>query len=129
MPYYKYSAPDGTPYYLNPITRQTQWEEPPPGSLVYPESPEQPYIVKASYQMPKVSTPTGGGDVKKQGPSGCNLFIFHLPNEWSNFLFIIILLSLEEEDLYYYFKDFGNIVSCRIMTDRQTGRSRGFGIS
>jgi hypothetical protein len=72
-------SPDGTPYYWNPHTRQTQWEEPPPGSLVYPEPPEQPYIVKASFQQPKSTD----GEGKKQGPSGSNLFIFHLPTEWS----------------------------------------------
>ena len=53
----------------------------------------------------------------KQGPSGANLFIFHLPNEWSDL------------DLFYFFDSFklGNIVSVRIMTDKQSGRSKGFG--
>jgi len=107
MPFYKYMTTDGTAtaYYWNPFTRQTQWEEPPPGSLVYPEAPEAPYIVKSAVaSMPK-----------KPGPTGCNLFVFHLPNEWS------------EDQLYSYFKDFGSITSCRIMKDRQTNRSRGFG--
>jgi len=43
------------------------------------------------------------------------LFIFHLPNEW------------KENDLIEFFKEFGTIISARIMTDRTTGRSRGFG--
>lgn len=73
-PFYKYTAPDGNPYYLNPHTRQTQWEEPPAGSYVIPEPPEAPYYVKSVLpsKMPK-----------KQGPQGSNLFIFHLPNDWS----------------------------------------------
>lgn len=50
-----------------------------------------------------------------QNLSGTNLFIFHLPNEWT------------DEDLEQNFSTFGNIVSARIMTDRETGRSRGFG--
>jgi len=105
-PFYKYMAPDGTPYYLNPYTRQTQWEEPPTGSYVIPEPPEVPYYVKSQVptKMPK-----------KQGPSGSNLFVFHLPNDWT------------EDNLYGYFKDFGTIISCRIMRDRETNRSRGFG--
>ena len=53
----------------------------------------------------------------KQGPTGANLFIFHLPNEWSDL------------DLFYFFDSFklGPIVSVRIMTDKQSGRSKGFG--
>ena len=46
---------------------------------------------------------------------GSNLFIFHLPNDWT------------DEDLRQNFETFGLIVSARIMTDRETGRSRGFG--
>lgn len=79
FPFYKYLAPDGTPYYLNPYTRQTQWEEPPAGSYVIPEPPEAPYVVKSAVPMKMP---------KKQGPAGSNLFIFHLPNDWSNNLLI-----------------------------------------
>jgi len=106
FPFYKYVAPDGNPYYLNPYTRQTQWEEPPAGSYVIPEPPEAPYYVKSVLpsKLPK-----------KQGPQGSNLFIFHLPNDWT------------EENLNFYFKDFGTIISCRIMRDKKTNRSRGFG--
>jgi hypothetical protein len=74
-------SPEGTAYYWNPHTQKTQWDEPPPGSLVYPEN-EPPYVVKVStFQQPKVTSPSG--EVKRQGPAGSNLFIFHLPNEWS----------------------------------------------
>jgi CUG-BP- and ETR3-like factor len=43
------------------------------------------------------------------------LFIFHLPNEWA------------DEDLEQNFAPFGEVVSARIMTDKESGRSRGFG--
>jgi len=45
------------------------------------------------------------------------LFVFHLPNEWSDF------------DLFYFFEQFklGTIVSVRIMTDKNSGRSKGYG--
>jgi len=49
------------------------------------------------------------------GPEGCNLFVFHIPNEMTNL------------DLFNYFAPFGNVLSARIMVDNDTGRSRGFG--
>ena len=50
-----------------------------------------------------------------QGPEGCNLFIFHIPNKMTTL------------DLFNLFKRFGEILSARIMVDKQTGRNRGFG--
>lgn len=50
-----------------------------------------------------------------QGPDGCNLFVFHIPNDMTNL------------DLYSLFCPFGTVISARIMVDRVTGRSRGFG--
>lgn len=50
-----------------------------------------------------------------QGPPGCNLFVFHIPNDMTN------------HDLFNYFTTFGNVVSARIMVEKDSGRSRGFG--
>lgn len=49
------------------------------------------------------------------GPPGCNLFVFHIPNDMTN------------QDLFNYFGTFGNVISARIMVEKETGRSRGFG--
>ena len=49
------------------------------------------------------------------GPSGCNLFVFHLPDDWLN------------EDLKENFSPHGPIVSAMVMKEIGTGRSRGFG--
>jgi CUG-BP- and ETR3-like factor len=49
------------------------------------------------------------------GPPGSNLFIFHVPNETTN------------ADVFAMFSRFGNVISARIMIERETGRSRGFG--
>lgn len=46
---------------------------------------------------------------------GCNLFVFHIPNDMTN------------QDLFNYFATFGNVISARIMVEKETGRSRGFG--
>jgi hypothetical protein len=50
-----------------------------------------------------------------KGPDGANLFIFHIPNHFTNL------------DMYQLFTPFGNLLSVRIMVERDTGRSRGFG--
>ncbi|CAM9187799.1 unnamed protein product [Choristocarpus tenellus] len=50
-----------------------------------------------------------------QGPDGCNLFVFHIPNTMTN------------DALFRLFSKFGNVISARIMVEKATGRSRGFG--
>jgi len=50
-----------------------------------------------------------------KGPDGANLFIFHIPNHFTNL------------DMYKLFCTYGNLLSVRIMVEKDTGRSRGFG--
>jgi len=50
-----------------------------------------------------------------QGPPMCNLFVFHIPNDMAN------------KDLYALFALFGRVISARIMVDKQSGLTRGFG--
>ena len=52
---------------------------------------------------------------QSHGPEGANLFIFHIPNAMTN------------QDLYDLFKPYGTVLSARIMTEKDTGRGRGFG--
>jgi RNA recognition motif. (a.k.a. RRM, RBD, or RNP domain) len=53
--------------------------------------------------------------VSNKGPDGANLFIFHIPNHFTNL------------DMYQLFCPYGNLLSVRIMVEKDTGRSRGFG--
>lgn len=50
-----------------------------------------------------------------KGPDGANLFIFHIPNHFTNL------------DMYQLFCPYGILLSVRIMVEKDTGRSRGFG--
>lgn len=50
-----------------------------------------------------------------KGPDGANLFIFHIPNHFTNL------------DMYNLFCHYGTLLSVRIMVEKDTGRSRGFG--
>lgn len=51
---------------------------------------------------------------RKLGPSGSNLFLFHLPN------------NMKDSELYNLFKQFGTIYSTRVMTEKN-GKSKGIG--
>jgi hypothetical protein len=50
-----------------------------------------------------------------KGPRGCNLFVFHLPNEITNW------------DLYLLFRKYGTILSVHTMINKTTGLSKGYG--
>jgi len=50
-----------------------------------------------------------------KGPDGANLFIFHIPNHFTNL------------DMFQLFEPYGNLLSVRIMVEKDSGRSRGFG--
>mmetsp|Transcript_4821 Transcript_4821/g.4262 ORF Transcript_4821/g.4262 Transcript_4821/m.4262 type:complete len:430 (-) Transcript_4821:232-1521(-) len=54
-------------------------------------------------------------DPTKEGPPGCNLFVYHLPASWS------------DNDLKATFASYGAVVSSTIMKNRATGLSKGFG--
>lgn len=64
----------------------------------------------ASSPGPPIQTTTSN-----KGPDGANLFIFHIPNHFTNL------------DMYQLFCPYGTLLSVRIMVEKDTGRSRGFG--
>lgn len=124
------------------FTHQQQWSYPgpPPDMYAPPASPLQPRatthvpismynagqgmgttMVSGAYGQPNDYYPsTSPGPpiqttASNKGPDGANLFIFHIPNHFTNV------------DMYNLFCRFGNLLSVRIMVEKDTGRSRGFG--
>lgn len=98
----------GRPFY--------EWQRAPPSCVSSCVSAERP----VAYAAPAaVSTVGPGPPIQKgrnaSGPPGANLFIFHIPNDMTN------------RDVYNMFSPYGNVASARIMVERETGRSRGFG--
>lgn len=50
-----------------------------------------------------------------EGPEGANLFIYHLP------------ASVDDDDLCQLFSPFGEIVSAKVIVNKRTDESKGFG--
>lgn len=123
------TSPGGT------IFAHPSWGYGPPEGMYNP--PVSPLQQRAQSQIPLYPGMPGGGmrpmgsygqffpasspgppiqtTPSNKGPDGANLFVFHIPNHFTNL------------DMYQLFYAYGNLLSVRIMVEKGTGRSRGFG--
>jgi hypothetical protein len=110
--------PPGSPLHPRPTNHMPMYPNmmpggmggsPPPGGMRGAPMYGGQYF-PASSPGPPIQTTSSN-----KGPDGANLFIFHIPNHFTNV------------DMYQLFSPFGNLLSVRIMVEKDTGRSRGFG--
>nr|PUA87124.1 RNA recognition motif-containing protein [Toxoplasma gondii TgCATBr9] len=111
-----YFTPDSNiPYFYNALSKHVQWHRPlPPKEYVdqlgHPDIPE----LNAAQTPPPPGVGAKGSPVL-YGPLGSNLFVYHIPPEWT------------EQQFFRHFAPFGNVISCKIQTNAQTGKRSGFG--
>ena len=95
--FYEFTQMDGKNYYYNPYSMAYQQDKPQSGAMIYPGN-VYPYNYPSPFKMmPSMGNsyqsnnlnnshlPPRNADNKKDGNSGNNLFVFHLPNDWSYF--------------------------------------------
>ncbi|XP_073852306.1 CUGBP Elav-like family member 6 isoform X11 [Macaca fascicularis] len=102
---------------FGPLTPQTNGQ---PGSDTLYNNGLSPYPAAYPSAYAPVSTafpqqPSALPQQQREGPEGCNLFIYHLPQEFG------------DAELIQTFLPFGAVVSAKVFVDRATNQSKCFG--
>jgi CUG-BP- and ETR3-like factor len=103
----KYMTDDGKAYFHNKATNQTQWEA--------PDEEEGGIIGLSDNGAGKEDSSDKLPIGLDKGPPGANIFVYGLPDRW------------KEKEFSEEFSRFGKIFSIKVIYDRDTGSSRGYG--